>query len=1698
MLGSRDIKVTSGKFLELSKSPDTCTTLRRSGCIPLFVQMIHSDSDEVSRKNAAQALHNVVHCHPDDKVGRRESKVLKLIETVMAYCEFLKRDQQKALGIGVATSPEDPELPPVNASGSTSNDRHPSQAIFSLMKISFDEEHRHAMCQLGALQAIAHLVHLDHAVHGMQPKDSRCVSLRRYAGMALTNLTFGDGNNKALLCSNKEFMRALVAQLNSLADDLIQVTASVLRNLSWRADNNMITVLNEIGTVTALTYAAMKNNNMENTLKAILSALWNLSAHCSANKAEFCRVVGALAFLVEMLTYDAPSKTLTIVENAGGILRNVSSHIAVREDYRQILRERDCLGILLQQLRSESLTIVSNACGTLWNLSARCATDQKYLWENGAVPMLRSLIHSKHKMISNGSNAALKNLLNYRPGSINHVPLDSVTKAMNLKELPSLQIRKQRALEQELDRKLADTCEIIDMAMSPKKEKEQQQQERGTRIQGSRGASVDEEDDTVEDEEEDGEAEQQSKEDEKGKVESGKSEGQLEHDQKESQEENEPVSMNVAPPASMGERPQQETDFDQITDYSLRYEQEEEECEEADDQFNGNEIILILEDTVKCYEEEGTPYTISNATSMTDLRRESNERRVRVMDPQKAQLQSQQNVPRKSLTQQAMNSGLQTPEKPFQYEEEGTPGCFSTEFSRIGSLSSLEGDSPQKEGGTGNGETPRPVNGEKEVPLNNQEREEKRAPITEPEPSEQSAHQESNSELPDLTQTSNDVNKPETIPTAVNGQTPPKVTSGTTTPPIPATRSGPPVTKASPGPSTTDPLGPSIPTSASKSVSFIDYAQETPLMFSRTSSLESLSSAEPACVDDVSSVVSEFSRVASGIMSPSELPDSPTQSVPQSPSRRRRLQPQGQIPVVPNTRGPSERENGDMMPKGVRGPGVGQSAQPSVFEDKMDMFDVENTPAQFSCATSLSNLSFLNDDQGAKEDEHSRGALADGESNPSTASTKVPNGGKSKPLPGIPDNGSDSDADDDGDEANDELLDTCVNMGLNRRAKGELNPDFMRHYYTEDTPAHLSKAASNSDLSVLSMLDNANQCEVVHDDSSSSAGGGGSEDDEKLLQECIANGIENTISKAAALATNAPVTASPRVVERPKPVVLDNVHRAPRRDSLSSLSIDSGDDGDNNLDILEQAIAAGMNRVQRKPEFIVGGPTTKPAPLAARLPATTAANDSLSSLDSCESNEQSNLLFEQCIQSGIEKRSGSAAGSTTTLIPTTANPPAPMRPQKPRAIPRASVSSHNSQRPRVAPRHVEYHKTDDEALLNECISMGIEKNVTKASQPQPGNTSMRQIPQPVSRYDSSHRENINSENILARQNQDIMRRIERMTLEEKFGGEVVTGRTVSSSKNVNGASVDTWESFAGAVPGILPTQQDTREQQSHVEGSSSTDAPRNGQREEQEQQYQATTPESMALVGEQQVSVDKGGIINSINGFDDGHALEQSNEYPALKSSAGQSLMASDRMNASNEYMVDSVNRRAVLSMSEGSGSNNNNNNTANNKHKDPDLMLKSVDRLTHVLVSTGEYLRAHKEVCTEEAKQRMEGSCDEGTWNDNTCPNGDVSFPSVSYSPPKIDGEKVEDHEEEENTITASVSLNKITQPRATAIDATMRGTVTETENGLATNWQAVETDASKSLSVQQLGDRKLSQVRKLMVHGSIVVWISCWNCYW
>ena len=48
----------------------------------------------------------------------------------------------------------------------------------------------------------------------------------------------------------------------------------------------------------------------ESTLKRLLSALWNLSAHSVENKVSICSVDGALGFLVSTLTYRCQTNSL--------------------------------------------------------------------------------------------------------------------------------------------------------------------------------------------------------------------------------------------------------------------------------------------------------------------------------------------------------------------------------------------------------------------------------------------------------------------------------------------------------------------------------------------------------------------------------------------------------------------------------------------------------------------------------------------------------------------------------------------------------------------------------------------------------------------------------------------------------------------------------------------------------------------------------------------------------------------------------------------------------------------------------------------------------------------------------------------------------------------------------------------------------------------------------------------------------------------------------------------------------------------------------------------------------------------------------------------------------------------------------------------------------------------------------------------
>ncbi|XP_041086221.1 adenomatous polyposis coli protein 2-like [Polyodon spathula] len=463
MLASRDREEMSRTLLTMSSSQESCLAMRRSGCVPLLVQILHDGAgpgaggcSRDARNRASAALHNMVYSQQDEGQARREMRVLHVLEQIRAHCEVgwdwleAQRNTAALEGKNSSTALPGPVEP------------HICQAMCAVMKLSFEEEYRRAMNELGGLQAVADLTQLDFELYGMN-SDPLNTALRRYAGMALTNLTFGDVVNKAMLCSKKGCLQAIVAQLASDSEEQHQVVSSILRNLSWRADINSKKILREVGSVAALMTCALQATK-ESTLKSLLSALWNLSAHSTENKVSICSVDGALGFLVSTLTYKCQSNSLAIIESGGGILRNVSSLVATQEDYRQILRDHNCLQTLLQHLRSHSLTIVSNACGTLWNLSARSPKDQELLWDLGAVSMLRNLINSKHKMIAMGSAAALRNLLTNRPLKYKDAAVISPGSCM-----PSLYMRKQKALEAELDAKhLAETFDSIEKQQSPK------------------------------------------------------------------------------------------------------------------------------------------------------------------------------------------------------------------------------------------------------------------------------------------------------------------------------------------------------------------------------------------------------------------------------------------------------------------------------------------------------------------------------------------------------------------------------------------------------------------------------------------------------------------------------------------------------------------------------------------------------------------------------------------------------------------------------------------------------------------------------------------------------------------------------------------------------------------------------------------------------------------------------------------------------------------------------------------------------------------------------------------------------------------------------------------------------------------------------------------------------------------------------
>lgn len=94
--GTSDREDMSKTLLAMSSTAESCQAMRQSGCLPLLIQLIHAnDLDQPVRTRASQALANLVQAQNDEKRRRRESRVLKLLQSVREHCDVLRVDKEK-------------------------------------------------------------------------------------------------------------------------------------------------------------------------------------------------------------------------------------------------------------------------------------------------------------------------------------------------------------------------------------------------------------------------------------------------------------------------------------------------------------------------------------------------------------------------------------------------------------------------------------------------------------------------------------------------------------------------------------------------------------------------------------------------------------------------------------------------------------------------------------------------------------------------------------------------------------------------------------------------------------------------------------------------------------------------------------------------------------------------------------------------------------------------------------------------------------------------------------------------------------------------------------------------------------------------------------------------------------------------------------------------------------------------------------------------------------------------------------------------------------------------------------------------------------------------------------------------------------------------------------------------------------------
>ncbi|CAD5205362.1 unnamed protein product [Bursaphelenchus okinawaensis] len=292
--------------------------------------------------------------------------------------------------------------------------RETHNAIWKILKMSFEEDIRRVQANLGLVAAVGELLILYVHIYGIK-KDKVYTDTVRAIGNLLTNLTFGNSQSKKRLCAHYGFLETVTHIIDEVPE-MTQAYGALVRNLSWNADMGMMLALQKtvrpFAAASVQLYQQRLERNTQEEYKCLHStfaALWNLAGHSSENKLAICETDLFIPSLISQLNTE-PENT-AFMENASGVLKYISVIIASSPSLLKVAHEAKIVRHLVDLLNSSSFTVIINALGALCHLVAKDEKSQLRIFNSEqAGIVLESLKNSAREDVRNAVKTVLTHL----------------------------------------------------------------------------------------------------------------------------------------------------------------------------------------------------------------------------------------------------------------------------------------------------------------------------------------------------------------------------------------------------------------------------------------------------------------------------------------------------------------------------------------------------------------------------------------------------------------------------------------------------------------------------------------------------------------------------------------------------------------------------------------------------------------------------------------------------------------------------------------------------------------------------------------------------------------------------------------------------------------------------------------------------------------------------------------------------------------------------------------------------------------------------------------------------------------------------------------------------------------------------------------------------------------------------------------